>query len=159
MFFGHVLCRWCWVENLGSIWMKPKSDAGSGNLKRSHRPVWEGAGSVCCSTWRLWSFWHLLVSRWRPTWSRSSEHWKRPRINRWVKPGITKMGKYHCTVDLLFDWFGLVCLANKNKNCQLSISWFQTSQTGGQWYSDTSPFSIPWLDTGRRDTEEPSFQE
>jgi len=22
----------------------------------------------------------------------------------------------------------------------------QTSQTGGQWYSDTSPFSIPWLD-------------
>jgi len=27
-------------------------------------------------------------------------------------------GKYHCTVDLLFDWFGLVCFANKNKNCQ-----------------------------------------
>ena len=24
-------------------------------------------------------------------------------------------GKYHCTVDLLFDWFGLVCFANKNK--------------------------------------------
>ncbi len=22
--------------------------------------------------------------------------------------------------DLLFDWFGLVCFANKNKNCQLS---------------------------------------
>ncbi len=21
----------------------------------------------------------------------------------------------------------------------------QTGQTGGQWYSDTSPFSIPWL--------------
>ncbi len=21
----------------------------------------------------------------------------------------------------------------------------QTSQIGGQWYSDTSPFSIPWL--------------
>jgi len=20
----------------------------------------------------------------------------------------------------------------------------QTSQTGGQWYNDTSPFSIPW---------------
>ncbi len=26
-------------------------------------------------------------------------------------------GKYHCTVDLLLDWFGLVCFANKNKNC------------------------------------------
>jgi hypothetical protein len=23
----------------------------------------------------------------------------------------------------------------------------QTSQTGGQWYSDTSTFSIPWLST------------
>ncbi len=22
---------------------------------------------------------------------------------------------YHCTADLLFDWFGLVCFANKNK--------------------------------------------
>jgi hypothetical protein len=32
----------------------------------------------------------------------------------------------------------------KTKNCQLSYSRFQTSQTGGQWYSDTSPFSIPW---------------
>jgi hypothetical protein len=56
--------------------------------------------------------------------------------------GIPK-GKYHYTVDLLFDWFGLVCFANKNKNCHLSYSWFQTSQTGGQWYSYTSPFSIP----------------
>jgi hypothetical protein len=33
------------------------------------------------------------------------------------KQGILK--KYYCTVDLLFDWFGLVCFANKNKNCQL----------------------------------------
>ncbi len=52
--------------------------------------------------------------------------------------------KYHCTIDLLFDWFGLVCFANKNKNCWLSYSWFQTSQTGGRQYNDTSPFSIPW---------------
>ncbi len=51
----------------------------------------------------------------------------------------------HCTVDLLFDWFGLVCFENKNKNRQLPYSWLQTSQTGGQRYSDTSPFSIPWL--------------
>jgi len=33
----------------------------------------------------------------------------------WPEPGNTKGGKYHCTVDLLFDWFGLVCFANKNK--------------------------------------------
>ncbi len=57
------------------------------------------------------------------------------------------MGKYHCTIDLLFDWFGLDCFANKNKNCQLPYSCFQTSQTGGQWYSDTSPFSIPWINS------------
>jgi hypothetical protein len=24
-------------------------------------------------------------------------------------------GKYHCIIDLLLDWFGLVYLANKNK--------------------------------------------
>jgi hypothetical protein len=34
----------------------------------------------------------------------------------------TVRGKYHCTVDLLFDWFGSVCFENKNKNCQLSYS-------------------------------------
>jgi hypothetical protein len=27
-----------------------------------------------------------------------------------------------CTIDLLFDLFGLTCFANKNKNCQLSCS-------------------------------------
>ncbi len=41
------------------------------------------------------------------------------------------------TIDLPFDWF-----ANENKKCQLSYNWFQT---GGQWYSDTPPFSIPWI--------------
>jgi hypothetical protein len=54
-----------------------------------------------------------------------------------------KPGKYHCAIDLMFDWFGLACFANKNKKCQLQNSWFQTSQTGGPWYSDTSPFGIP----------------
>jgi hypothetical protein len=27
-----------------------------------------------------------------------------------------------CTTDLLFDWFGLISFANKNKNCQLPYS-------------------------------------
>jgi hypothetical protein len=31
-------------------------------------------------------------------------------------------GMYNCTIDLLFDRFGLACFANKNKNCQLSYS-------------------------------------
>jgi hypothetical protein len=38
-----------------------------------------------------------------------------------IAQGILK-GEYHCTIDLLFDWFGLVCFANKNKNCELSYS-------------------------------------
>jgi hypothetical protein len=37
-----------------------------------------------------------------------------------LKVGNTKGGKYHCTIDVLFDWFGLFCFANKNKNYQLS---------------------------------------
>jgi hypothetical protein len=60
-----------------------------------------------------------------------------------MQPGNTKGGMYHCTVDLLFNRFGLVCFANKNKTCQLSYSRFQTSQTGGEPYSDASPFGIP----------------
>ncbi len=28
---------------------------------------------------------------------------------------VVSPGKYLCTIDLLFDWFGLVCFANKNK--------------------------------------------
>ncbi len=41
--------------------------------------------------------------------------------NDWIRTlhqGILK-GKYHCTIDLLFDWFGIVCFANKNKNYNL----------------------------------------
>jgi hypothetical protein len=61
-------------------------------------------------------------------------------------------GKYHCSIDLLFDWFGSVCFANKNKNCQFfTYSWFQTSQTGGQLYCDTPPFSIfSWFIDSRK---------
>jgi hypothetical protein len=32
----------------------------------------------------------------------------------------------------------------------MSYNWFQTSQTGGQLYSDTSLFSIPWLEALRQ---------
>jgi hypothetical protein len=42
--------------------------------------------------------------------------------NKQARQGILNKGKYHCTIDLLFDWLGLVCFANKNKNCQLSYS-------------------------------------
>jgi hypothetical protein len=35
--------------------------------------------------------------------------------------GILRREKYHCMVDLLFDWFGLVCFANKNKKLSVVI--------------------------------------
>ncbi len=65
------------------------------------------------------------------------------------RPGNTKGGSITVPFDLLFDKFGFVRFANKNKNCLLSYCRFQTSQTSqtvGQQYSDTSPFSIPCLD-------------
>jgi hypothetical protein len=51
--------------------------------------------------------------------------------------------KYHCTVDLLFDWFGISCMTTDNFCFYLQNRLIQTIQKGGQWYSDTSPFSIP----------------
>jgi hypothetical protein len=55
-----------------------------------------------------------------------------------------KRGKCHCTINLLFDWFGISCTTNDNFCFYLQNRLIQTSQTGGQWYSDTSPFSIRW---------------
>ncbi len=67
-----------------------------------------------------------------------------------VCAGNTK-GLYHCTVDLLFDWFGISCMTTDNFCFYLKIRLIQTSQTGGQQYSDTSPFSIPWFVNTRPD--------
>jgi hypothetical protein len=60
--------------------------------------------------------------------------------------GILK-GKYHCTIDLLFDWFGINSMTTDKFGFYLQNRLFQTSQTGGQRYSDTSHFSIPWFIT------------
>jgi hypothetical protein len=52
-------------------------------------------------------------------------------------------GKYHCTVDLLFDWFGISCMTTDNFSFYLQNRLIQTGQTGGQLYRDTSPFGVP----------------
>ncbi len=52
------------------------------------------------------------------------------------------MGKYHCTVDLLLGWFGISCMTADKFCFYLQNRLIQDSQTGGQCYSDTSPFSI-----------------
>ncbi len=46
-------------------------------------------------------------------------------------------------VDLLFDWFGIICCTTDNFCFYLQNRLILTSQTGGQWYNDTFPFSIP----------------
>ena len=56
---------------------------------------------------------------------------------------VILQGRYNCTIDLLFDWFELVCFASKNKNCQYSYSWFQTSQTVRSTVQWCPPFCIP----------------
>ncbi len=60
---------------------------------------------------------------------KSREYWRR---------------KYHCTADLLFDWFGISCMATDSYCFYSQNRLIQTRKTGDQWYSDTSPFSIPW---------------
>ncbi len=61
--------------------------------------------------------------------------------------GVLK-GEYHCIIDLLYDWFGISCMTTDNFCLYLQNRLIQTSQTGGQWYTDTSLFSIPWLGPG-----------
>jgi hypothetical protein len=68
-----------------------------------------------------------------------------------VKPltftaGNTKGGKYQCTIDLLFDSFGISCTTTDNFCFYLQNILIQTSQIGGQWFNDTPPLSIPCFD-------------
>ncbi len=79
--------------------------------------------------------------------------------NFWnLNQGILK-GKYHCTADLLFDWFGISCMTTDNFCFYLQNRQILTGQTGGQQYSDTFPFSIPCLNSWnqQRDSEKPEF--
>jgi hypothetical protein len=60
-----------------------------------------------------------------------------------AQPGNTKGGSV--TVPLTSCLTGLDCMTTDIFCFYLQKRLIQTSQTGGQWYSDTSPFSIPWL--------------
>jgi hypothetical protein len=54
--------------------------------------------------------------------------------------------------NLLFEWFGISCTTTDNFCFYLQNSLIQTSQTGGQWYSDTSPLIFPALTLSVMDT-------
>jgi hypothetical protein len=58
-----------------------------------------------------------------------------------VIPGNTEGGSI--TVLLTSCWFGISCMTTNNFCFYLQNRLIQTSQTGGQQYSDT-PISIPW---------------
>ncbi len=59
----------------------------------------------------------------------------------YIGTGNTK--SYHFTVDLLFDWFGISYMTTDNFCFYLKTRLIQTSQTGGQWYSDQySPIGV-----------------
>jgi hypothetical protein len=51
---------------------------------------------------------------------------------------------YSFQIYVLFNWFGISCMTTDNFCFYLQIRLIRTSQTGGQWYCDTPPFSIPW---------------
>jgi hypothetical protein len=56
--------------------------------------------------------------------------------------GILK-GEYHSTIDLLFDWFGIICMTTDKFCFYLQNRLIQTNQTGGQQDSDASPLVFP----------------
>jgi hypothetical protein len=70
--------------------------------------------------------------KWNKNWVQAVERVK------YFNQGILNE-KYHCTVDLLFDWIGISCLTTGNFCFYLQNRLIQTRQTGGLWYSDTSP--------------------
>jgi hypothetical protein len=63
----------------------------------------------------------------------------------WGKPGNTIRGSI--TVPLASCLTGLESAVWTTDNfcVYLQNRLIKTSQTGGQWYIDTSPFSIPWV--------------
>ena len=121
------------------------SDQGilKGDVSLYHRPpVW----LVWNQQYDNWQFLLIFAKQTNPNRSnrRSTVLWYFPFSIPWS-------GQLHvsCTVDLLFllfDWFGISCKTTDNFCFYLQNWLIQTSQTGGQWYSDTSPFSIPWLE-------------
>jgi len=63
-----------------------------------------------------------------------------------VTPGNTKWGSITVPLTSCFDWFGISCMTIGIFCFYLQNRLIHTSQTGGQQYSDTSPFSIFSLD-------------
>ncbi len=79
-----------------------------------------------CSFYRVWFCWVSLcrvLFCWRDAVDTEIREYKK--------------GKYHCTIDLLFDWFGLACFANKNKKLSVVLQLIPNQsnwRSTVQWY-------------------------
>jgi hypothetical protein len=62
---------------------------------------------------------------------------------QWLGQGILK-GKYHFTIDLLIDWFGIRCMTTDNFCFYLQNGLIWTSPTEVQ-YNDITPITFPLL--------------
>jgi hypothetical protein len=60
-----------------------------------------------------------------------------------VVPGNTKGESITLPLASCLNWFGIRWMTTEYFCFYLQNRLIQTSQTGGQWYSDSSPFSIP----------------
>ncbi len=104
---------------------------------------------VCCSI--IITFHHSLLLDFQPSPTFTNNAQSCPQRNGHnmltVYAGNTLRGEYHCTIDLMFDWFGINCMTANNFCFYLQNRLIQASQTRGQPYSDTSHFSIPWCMT------------
>ena len=60
-----------------------------------------------------------------------------------LSTGNTKGGGITVLLTSCLTGLDLYVLQIKTKIVSCHTAEFQTNQTGGQWYSDTSPFSIP----------------
>ena len=54
-------------------------------------------------------------------------------------------GKYHCTTDLVFDWFGFDQTSKSAVDLTYAKQLNPSSKTGGQPYSDSPPYEVSGL--------------
>ncbi len=71
-------------------------------------------------------------------------------LTRFGWAGNTKGGSITVPLTSCLIEFGISCMTTDNCCFYLQNRLIQTSQTGGQRYSDTSPFSFPWAEPQRK---------
>ncbi len=134
-------------------------------LKKIYEPTffkWTQTPDRIFGSAKIWleNNWELLALRrvfrkkvpkknlrtWAGKWLKSAA-WKNnldlKRINQGILNGEVSLYRWPPV-----DWFGISCMTTDNICVYLQNRLIQTRQTGGQQYSDTSPFSIPWINLG-----------